>query len=58
VRSIFPADLRCNFFLISNFPPDYPTRIVILLALSEVEESEPALAGKSKDLNALLSKGS
>jgi len=37
-------------------------RIVILLALREVEGSEPALAGlpaeagKSKDLNALLSK--
>jgi hypothetical protein len=31
-------------------------RIVILLALSEVEGSEPALAGKSKDLNALLGK--
>ncbi len=30
-------------------------RIVILLALSEVEGSEPAVAGKSKDLNALLS---
>jgi hypothetical protein len=58
VQSFFPADFRRNFFLIFNFQTDYPIRIVILLALSEVEESEPALAGKSKDLNALLSKGS
>ena len=43
-----------NFFLISNFQSDYPMRIVFLS--EPAVAGLPAEAGKSKDLNALLSK--